>query len=173
MANRVPRETSEREDRARLREQAKFPLEIRRAASFLLGRRSVTRWGAADGGREVEVVVAEAITAVQGTGLVRETGLVERTDQERRGPIAGEDATRPIRAVGGRGESYGDQSCVRIAEPGNSAPPVGLVLKLALTFPSHLLAVPDEPRADRAHDHLPPDEFERIHSSGGTLALLR
>jgi len=173
VADRVPGEPPEGEDRPRLGQQPELALEERRAVPSLLRRRSVVRRGASDPGRQVKVTIVEAIVPPNGGGLVREPGLVERTDEERRRAVSREHSAGAIRPVGGRGEPDHYESGAGVSETGNRATPVLVVAELALPLPCHPFAIPDETRAPSAADHFAPNRFEGVgHREGEGPRLL-
>ena len=133
-----------------------------RAVRPLARQRLVSRGGAADGGREVEIGVPKAVGAAQGGSLVREPREVECTDQERRRPIAREDAARAIGSVRRGGEPDRDQPSARVAESGNPAAPVVVGAELALLLARHPRSILDESGAARARDDFRANPVERI-----------
>jgi len=173
LANRLPGEAPEREDRAGLREEPKFPLEERCAVRpfgrgwAIVGRRAPYGRG------EVQVSIAKSVIPPDRGGLVGEARLVERAYEERGRSIAGKHASGPIRAMGGRGEPDGDQPGPRVAEAGDRTSPILVVPKLALFRLGHPFAVADESRAPDAGHNVATDGLERVgHTRGEGRSLL-
>ncbi len=158
----IPREAPQCQDCAGVRKETEFALEIGRARRLLRRGGPVARRRAPNGGRQVQVVIAESVPAVQGGRLVRIPHCMERTDQECRRTIAREDPACAIQPVGRRSEPYHDESGIRVTETGNAFPPILLVSELALSLAGDRSSVADEPGTACAGHDLLPDPLERV-----------
>lgn len=112
-------------------------------------------------------MVAKTVSSPEGGRLVREPSFMKRPDEERRRAVAGEHATRPVRAVSRRSQPYDDQSRARVAEAGHGPSPVLLMPELALLLPSHEFAILHETRTPGARDDLTTNQLEGIGHVGG------
>ncbi len=102
--------------------------EMNRAVADLLGSGLVARRSAADYGGDPCVAQAEAVVAGDSAGFAGEAELVEDRIHEVAGAVAGERATGAVCAVGSGGEAADEDAGARIAEAGNGAGPVLVVL---------------------------------------------
>ena len=96
-----------------------------------------------------------AVVLAPRDGPVGETRAVERGEQEIAGAVAGKEASRPVRPVGGGGEPEDDDAGLGIAESGYGTSPVGLVREGSPLLPGYLLTPRYETRAAPAGDDLP------------------
>ncbi len=162
LPDRVPGKPAEGKDRPRVREQAELSFEVRRARRLLGRRRAVPRRSAADRSGEVEVSIAQPVPPILGGRLVRVPDRMKRPYEEGRRPIAREDPTGTVRAVGCRSETHHDQARVRVPETRDAPSPVLLVPKLALSFPCDRGPIADQPGATSAPDDFLPNALERV-----------
>ncbi len=102
--------------------------EMRGAVADLLGEGLVAGRGTADDGGDPGVAELEAVVAVDGARFAGEAELVEDGIHEVAGAVAGEGSAGAVGSVGSRGESEDEDSGAGIAEAGDGAGPVGLVL---------------------------------------------
>src|SRR5215211_2801714 len=126
---------------------------IGKAGVALCGGGPVLRRGAANGGQDPGATEPEPVFTVARDGPIRHTCAVERGEEEVTRAVAGEDATGPVAAVGGGGETEDDDFCFRVSEAGDGAAPVVLVRVGGSLLAGHLLAPLDEPRATPAGDN--------------------
>ena len=88
-----------------------------------------------DDGADPNAAEAQAILDMSSVRLVGEAGVVKDGIEEIARPVAGEDPTGAIAAVGSRREAQGQNASFRVAEAGHGTGPVGLVdVGAALAF---------------------------------------
>ncbi len=102
--------------------------EVRGAVANLLWRGLVSRWSAADDGGDPGITEPEAIVAGDPFGLAGEAGLVKNGVHEVTGSVAGEGTACAVGAMRSGSESEDEDAGAGIAEAGNGACPVDLVL---------------------------------------------
>ena len=77
-----------------------------------------------NGGGDVTIDELQAIVAMSGRRLVRETEIVERSIKPIAGPVAGEDSSCPISTMSRRSEADDKKPRVNPAKAGDGASPV-------------------------------------------------
>jgi hypothetical protein len=98
------------------------------AVANLLWVGLVSGRSAADDGGDPGMAKLKTVVAVDGAGLVGETKLVEDGIHEVAGAVASEGSASAVGSVGSWGEAKDEDAGARVAEAGNGASPVGLVL---------------------------------------------
>ena len=98
------------------------------AVANLLGERLVSGRGAANDGGDPGVAELEAVVAGDGTGFGGEAKLVEDRVHEVAGAVTGEGAAGAVGSVSSGSEADDEDSSAGVAETGDRARPVGLVL---------------------------------------------
>jgi hypothetical protein len=133
-----------------------------------LGRRGfVPGRGAADGGGDPEPREPQPVVLTLRDGSAREARPVEPGEEEVAGAVAGEEAARAVRPVGGGGEAEDEDSRSRVAEAGDGAAPVRLSRVGGPLLARHPLPPLDEPRAQPAGDDLALQLVELQHATPG------
>jgi len=117
----------ETHDDARRGQGRKFAPQERQAPCPLVRCRRVVGWHAANGERHPRAGELETVVVVARRRLVGETRTMHGAVQPVAAAIAGEHATRAVRAVRTWRESDDDDACVGITEPGDGFAPVRLV----------------------------------------------
>src|SRR5206468_3042022 len=149
----VPGDFAKRENRLGFQD-FEFAFEITPAIRDFPGERLVVRRGAAAGGGDVGPIEFEAVVAVAGDRLIRETGLVQRGVQEVARAVAGEHASGTIGSMRGRRQAEDQQLCLPVAESGHGLAPVFAIAISAALLARDLLPVLHEARALPARDNL-------------------
>jgi hypothetical protein len=125
-----------------------------RTVGEFLRQRFVVGRSAASGGCDVQILECEAVLAIDCVRLARESKLVENRIHEVAGGIAGERASRAIRAVCAGREAEHEHMRIRIAEARYRFSPIIVIAISTALFAGNSLAISHETRALRAGDHL-------------------
>src|SRR3954447_15075483 len=147
---RVPGERAQGDDHAHVRHQRELLGGIGQAVVTLGRQRLVRGRRAAHGGGDPHLTQAQPVVRAHRVGLVREARAMERRKQPVTRAVAGEDATRAVAAMRGRGEAQHECPRLRIAEAGDRATPVLLVRERSALLACPLLPPLDQPRAQPA-----------------------
>src|SRR5262245_7317703 len=164
-----PGERAEGDDDADAAERGQLPGEVRRAVVAFRGERLVVRRRAFDRRRDPEVMCFQVVAAPDADRAIGETGGVQRRPQEVSARVAGEDAARPLAAVGGWSEPEEQDPRGGIPEAGHGPAPVRLVAEPRDLLARDLLPPLDEPWTATAVDDLRLDGSQ----SGPRVAALR
>jgi len=124
----VPGDLAEADDDADAWQRVDLGRQVDTAVANLLGRGLVAGRGAADDGTDPGVAKAEAVVAGDGAGLGGEAELVEDRVHEAAGAIAGKGAAGAVGSVGAGSEAEDEDAGAGIAEAGDGARPVIVVL---------------------------------------------
>ena len=124
----VEGDLAEADDDSDAGEGLDFSGEMLGAVADLLGEGLVAGRGAADDGGDPGVAETEAVVAGDGAGFGGEAEVVEDGVHEVAGAVSGEGAAGAVGTVGAGGESKDEDAGFGIAEAGDGAGPVGLVL---------------------------------------------
>ena len=148
----VEGDLSEADDDADARQGLDFGGKVGGAVANLLGERLVAGRGAADDRGDPGVAEFEAVVAGDGAGFAGEAELVQDGIHEVAGAVAGEGAAGAVGSVGAGGEAEDEDAGAGIAEAGDGAGPVGLVLVGAAFGFADAAAVVAKPGAAFAGD---------------------
>ena len=96
----------------------------------------------------------QPISGVPADRLVRQPDRMHRLEQEVARGVAGEHATGPVAAVGGRRKPDNENPGLLVTETRHRPAPVGLVAETGHLLARDLLAPRDQPRAAPALDDL-------------------
>src|SRR4029453_4802770 len=167
---------AEDDDGAQVAEQTQLLDQVGPAVDDLFRQRLVGGRRAATDRRHERVAQLEAVAAADRSRLVRKAGGVQRLEEEIAAAVAGEQPAGAVAAVRGRSEADDPQASAAVAEPGQRAAPIFLVLIRAALVARHLFAVRDQPRTaatrnDRTLEPIPHGRRRR-HICFHTLAKL-
>src|SRR5262249_5143951 len=141
---------------------------MRQAIGDLLRRRLVAGRRAAYCGRNERVAQPQPIVRPLRCRHVGKAGPVERGHQEvagAAGPVAGEDASSAVRAVGGGRKADDEQPRQRIATPGYRLAPIHLFAVRAALLVCDVRAILPQARTALARDDLIADVRQFWHLS--------
>jgi hypothetical protein len=124
----VERNFAETDDDADARESLDFIGKMGGAVTNLLWERLVSGRSAADYGADPCVAELETVIAGDGVGFGGEAKLVEDGIHEVARAVAGEGTASSVGSVGSGSEAEDEDSRAGVAEAGDGASPVGLVL---------------------------------------------
>jgi hypothetical protein len=124
----VEGDLSQTDDDADAREGANLIGEVSGAVANLLRVGLVAGRGAANDGGDPGVAELEAVVAGDGAGFGGEAKLVQDGIHEVAGAVAGEGTAGAVGSMGSGGEAEDEDAGARVAEAGDGAGPVGLVL---------------------------------------------
>src|SRR5882724_6825170 len=105
------------------------------------GQRLIRGKRATHRGSDISVLQAQPVVAVQGSGLVRKSRLMQGLVKKIAGAIAGENAACAIRSMRGGSQPKDEQLGVGIAEAGHASAPIGPLAESAPLLLRHLFAV--------------------------------
>src|SRR5438445_9266600 len=91
----------------------------------LAGQRLIRGRRATHRGRDISVLQAQPVVAVQGSGLVRKSRLMQGFVKKIAGAVARENTACAIRSMRGGSQSQDEQQGVRIAEARHASAPIG------------------------------------------------
>jgi hypothetical protein len=146
----VPGEGTERDDHAEIAQKLQLLDKIRQAGVPLLRRRAVGGRGAPNHRGDVRADQAKTVIAMHGHRLVRQPRSMQRGEEEVARPVAGEDPSGPVAAVGRRRQPDDEDPRGRVPESRHRPAPVLLVRERRPLLPGHALAPLDQSRAATA-----------------------
>src|SRR6266849_1072337 len=140
----IPGNLPERQDRFRSQD-FDLALQVAAAVRNFFGERLIVGRGASACRADIRVFQPQSIVAVQGSGLIREAGFVQRRVQEIARAISSKHAPRAVCSVRCWCKTQNEQLRVRISKSRYRLTPVRPLATRPPLLPRHLLAITDQP----------------------------
>jgi len=131
----IPRDLAKADDDAHPGKRCHLGGQVGRAGAYLLRRRLIAGWGAANDRTNPNVAQLKAVVAANGSGFASEAEFMQHRIHEVSGAVAGERAAGAVGSVSSWCKAENKDAGLRIAESGHRLGPVFLV---AIRFPTSL-----------------------------------
>src|SRR5579863_5604023 len=144
-------------------EDFEFLFEVRAAVREFGRQRLIAGRRATRTGCDVCVSQLEPVARVRRSGLIRESGAIERAEQKISRTVTGEDPPGAIAAMRGGRESKDEQFCARITEARHRFAPIFAIEEGKALFTRYFFAIRHQPRAFPAAYDLAIQLGKRLH----------